>query len=209
MSRPLKYMLLIAIIGLLGYKSIYFEKLSKVKNSANAGFNPVDFSKKLWEEKFPAKLDSAIALPLLIESLRHNKEEAFNKYSNSLGIGNYRYSLVKIRTTVTAVNSDDIIITTIAGDSTIEMILATEFIYGNAVRDASGLVAIEDFPNTSDLNSISEELNKIIRSTVLPDFKKQVKTGDNLDIIAAVEINREHIKWSGLELLPVRIQIIR
>ena len=65
--------------------------------------------------------------------------------------------------------------------------LATEFIYGNAIRDASGLVDVKDFPNTMDLNNISEELNKMVRKTVLPPFKTAVKKGDKIIVTGAMK----------------------
>jgi predicted lipoprotein len=71
------------------------------------------------------------------------------------------------------------------------------------------LVQVKDFPNTNNLSSISEELNKIIRSAVLPSFKQAVKKGDKVNVIAAVEINAAHIHWQGIELLPVRLQIVQ
>jgi len=86
---------------------------------------------------------------------------------------------------------------------------ATEYIYGNAVRDASGLVDIKDFTNTTDLNNISEQLNKTIRLEVLPPFKKQVKQGNKIEVVAAVELNKAHINFNDLELIPVRLKIIQ
>jgi predicted lipoprotein len=80
-------------------------------------------------------------------------------------------------------------------------------VYGNAIRDALGLVQVKDYPNTADLSSISEVLNKIVRTEVLPSFKTVVKKGNNISVVAAVELNKEHIHWQGLELLPVRIII--
>ena len=93
------------------------------------------------------------------------------------------------------------------GDSILQAKLATEFIYGNAVRDASRLVQVKDYPNTTDLNSISEALNKIVRTEVLPVFKPSIKKGNNVSVVAAVELNKEHIHWKELELQPLRITI--
>ena len=87
--------------------------------------------------------------------------------------------------------------------------VATEFIYGNAIRDASGLVEVKDFPNTMDLNNISEELNKTVRKTVLPPFKTAVKKGDKIIVTGAIEIHKEHIKWNELEIIPVQLQIVQ
>ena len=115
---------------------------------------------------------------------------------------------MKLNATVKDVKEDEVILSIKHNDSLLTVNMATEFIYGNAIRDASGLVQVKNFPNTADLNSISEELNKIIRTSILPAFKTSVKTGDSISVVAAVELNKEHIHWSNMELLPVRIQVV-
>jgi predicted lipoprotein len=207
-NKYIKYSLLIVVVALLAYKSVYFEKLSTRKNNTLASFDAAGFSKKLWEEKMPAKMDSAINLSQLIAAIDKDGETAINKYTNALAIGNYRYALVKLDATVADVKEDEVLLSMKHNDSLLTVNMATEFIYGNAIRDASGLVQVKDFPNTADLNSISEELNKIVRSTVLLTFKTSVKKGDNISVVAAVELNKEHIHWHGMELLPVRIQVV-
>lgn len=209
MNKIVKYCLVVALVGLLGYKSVYFKKLSEIKNTSNPKFDAPVFSSKLWSEKMPAKIDSAVDLAIFINAVTTDKEVAFKRYSNALGIGNYRYALIKAQGTVVSVNEDDVQVQLPVADSTINAVLATEYIYGNAIRDASALVDVKDYPNTSDLNSISEEMNKIVRTSVLPPFKKSVKKGDKVNVTAAVELNKEHIKWTGLELLPVRLQIVQ
>ena len=207
MNKYIKYGLLLVVVVLVAYKSVYFEKLSTRKSNAALSFDAPGFSKKLWEEKMPAKMDSAIDLSQLITAIDKESETAINKYTNALAIGNYRYVLVKLNATVMDVKEDEIILSIKHKDSLFAVNMATEFIYGNAIRDASGLVQVKDFPNSADLNGISEELNKIIRTTVLPAFKNSVKNGDNINVVAAVELNKEHIHWNNIELLPVRIQV--
>ena len=209
MNRYIKYLLLIVAIGLVAYKSVYVKKLSTIKVVTNEKFDAVSFSKNLWEEKLPAKLDSAVELVTFIKTALANPADAFSKYTNALGIGNYRYALVKTEGTVTDVNEDDITLQIKMGDSLMTAKLATEFIYGNAIRDASGLVDVKNFPNTMDLNNISEELNKMVRKTILPPFKTAVKKGDKLIVTGAIEIHKEHIKWDELEIIPVQLQIVQ
>ena len=208
MNKLFKYSLLILAIVLVAYKSVYVEKLSVHNGKTRQKFDPVSFSKKLWLEQLPAKMDSAVALTNLIGAVAKEKEIALQEYTRALAIGNYRYALVKANLQVITVNEDEVLASLSAGDSTIQVKLATEFIYGNAVRDASGLVRVEDFPNTSDLNGISEELNRIVRTEVLPAVKGKLKTGDKLEVVAALELNKEHIHWQGIELYPVRIQLM-
>jgi len=209
MKRYIKYLLLIVVIGLVAYKSVYVKKLSGMKVATDEKFDAVAFSKKLWEEKLPAKLDSSVELTTFIKAAQSNPADAFSKYTNALGIGNYRYALIKAEGIVTVINDDDITLQVKLGDSLMAAKIATEFIYGNAIRDASGLVEVKDFPNTMDLNNISEELNKMVRKTVLPPFKVAVKKGDKVLITGAIEIHKEHIKWNELEIIPVRLQIIQ
>lgn len=207
MNKYIKYSLLLLVVVLLAYKSVYFEKLSARKSIITNAFDASAFSRKLWSEQFPAKIDSAMPLTLLVDAVNRDGGAAINKYTHALAVGNYRYALVKVDAPVVDVREDEIVLNVDHKDSILPVNLATEFIYGNAIRDASGLVAVKDFPNTSDLNSISEGLNKIIRTEVLPPFKSAVKKGDMVSVVAAVELNKDHIHWSELELIPVRLQI--
>lgn len=209
MNKYIKYSLLLVVVALLAYKSVYFEKLSGRKNNKAVVFNAAEFITKLWQEKMPAKIDSAVDISVLINEMAIDAPSAVNKYTNALAIGNYRYALVKLEATVADVQEDEVQLLVKQNDSLLKVILATEFIYGNAIRDASSLVQVKDFPNTNDLNAISEELNKIVRSTVLPSFKTTVKKGDIVRVVAALEFNKEHIQWQGIELLPVKLQIVQ
>ena len=209
MKRAVRYILLLLVIALVGYKSVYFQKLSERKNKSAGNFDAVAFSKKLWETRLPARLDSAIELPALISAIGTNPRAAFANYSNSMSIGNYRYSLVKVEGQVESIGEDEIFLRAKApADSSIRVVIATEYIYGNAVRDASGLVNIREFSGSNDLNNISEELNKEIRSHVLPPFKKMVKPGDRLALEGAIELNREHIRFNDVEIIPLRVKIL-
>lgn len=194
--------------ALVAYQSVYFEKLSVHNSKTAVKFDPVAFSKKLWKEQLPAKMDSAVSLSFLIDATAKNKENAIEKYTHSLAIGNYRYALVKAEALVEEVKEDEVLATVNQGDTVLHIKLATEFIYGNAVRDASGLVQVVDFPNTTDLNSISEEFNKLVREQVIPVVKGKLKKGDRIRVVAAIELNKEHIHWQGIELYPVRIEIM-
>ena len=209
MKKVIKYLLIVLVIVLVGYKSVYFEKLSELKKATNQKFDAVAYSKRLWDQKLPVKIDSAIELRSLVKLIEANPVDAFSKYSNAIGIGNYRYSLVKVTGTVAMINEDDIIMEVDHDDSLMKIKLATEYVYGNALRDASELVDIKDFINTTDLNNISEELNKSVRTTVLPVFKKQVKQGDKLEVTGAVEFNKEHVHFKDLEIIPARIKILK
>ena len=69
MKKIIKYILLLLVIGWVGFKSVYIKKLSEVEKTTGEKFDAVAFSKKLWDEKLPARLDSAVGFATLIERL--------------------------------------------------------------------------------------------------------------------------------------------
>jgi predicted lipoprotein len=210
MARKIvKYGLLTIIIGLVAYKSVFIVKLSELQTIEPKAFDAPAFVQKLWEDKLPARLDSAISLDALQVAMKANPGAAFDTYFNSMSIGNIRYGLVKLTGKVVAVTDDEV--TVVAGNSNdpLTVKIATEYVYGNAIRDASRLVDIKDFVNTTDLNNISEELDKMVRNVILPPFKAKVKKDDMITCTGAVELNEAHYSLNDLEIIPVQCKIIQ
>ncbi|MGE9313667.1 DUF2291 domain-containing protein [Niabella sp. CJ426] len=207
MNKFLKYGIILVVVALLGYNSIYIKKLSDVKATAGEKFNAAIYTANLWKEKLPARMLAAVDINTLRTAIETDGARAFDEYTNALAIGNYRYALVKGTAKVDKVGVDDVTIT-INSDTPWKASLLTEFVYGNALRDASGLVALKEFLNTSDLNSISEELNKTVRQQIIPAFKSSLKAGDQIEFIGAIELNKEHIHFDDLELTPLSVKIV-
>jgi predicted lipoprotein len=204
-----KYLVLVIITGLLAYNSVYIKKLSEVQAKEPVAFNAASFVQQLWEKKLPARLDSALALDALQTALKTDPALAFDKYFNTMSIGNIRYGLVKVAGKVLAVNEDDVTVLTGGNGNAITVKIATEYVYGNAIRDASQLVNIKDFVNTTDLNNISAALNNTVRTTVLPAFKGALKKSDSVICTGAIELNQAHYTLDDLEIIPVQCKIIQ
>ena len=132
--------------------------------------------------------------------LKTKETKAFDTYSHALGVGNIRYFLVKGEGTVASVGDNTISISLPTGET---VQLATEFIFGNATRDASGIIQITDFDNTTDLNSVSAALNDIIRKQVVPPLKAMAKPGSRLRFVGAMELNQAHVHLDNLVLIPI------
>ena len=192
-------------ILLVAYHSVYFKRLDEVK-AAQAGrtFNAAAYAQTLWNQKMIPGLGKAVEIKELLPMLSADPAQAFDRYSHALGIGNLRYFLVRGEGKVTAVDADDITVA-ITGTAGQTVRIATEYIFGNAARDATGMVDINDFTNTMDFNNVSAELNKIIRSRVLPLLKNR-KVGDTISFAGAVELNKEHLNLSTMEAIPVAVR---
>lgn len=202
MPKPIRYLLYVAVLALLAYNSVYFKKLDEVKAGATA-FDAAGYAREFWQKKLTPGISKAVDLNALTTLLKTDKEKAFSAHSHALGIGNIRYFLVKGEGVVRGVNENEVTLE-VGGK---EVRIAIEYIFGNAVRDASGAIDINAFTNSMDFNNVSAEINKLIREKVVPPFKSKVKPGDRVAFCGAIELNREHLQVNDMEVIPVSLQI--
>jgi predicted lipoprotein len=205
------YFILFICFGLLAYNSVYFRKLSEMKKATDKQFDAGDFAKKLWEGELQTSINSAIELPLLLKSISENPDAAFEQNTKALAIGNYRYAMVKLKGTITRINENEILVSIALphADSLLNVAITTEFVYGNAVRDASGLLEVRDFNNASDLNNIAEALNALVRKNIVPSLRTKAKENSMVELVGAVQLNREHVAKEMLEIIPLKTLAIR
>ena len=206
MKRYIPTLAVLTLVAFTGYHSVYFRKLSTMKSAQAGGFDAPSFAEDLWFGPVAAAADSAISLGRLIDETDAAGPAALDRYAHALAIGNHRYAMIHAEGIVKANDEAEMILTVPHADSSIDTRVALEYVYGNAIRDASAAVEVKDFPNSSDLSAIAEALNGIVRSRVVPAFKKGIPVGQRLEVTGAVELHRAHLRWQGLEIHPVRIK---
>jgi predicted lipoprotein len=84
--------------------------------------------------------------------------------------------------------------------------LSTGLIFGNAVRDCTGLVNGSDFPNSQDFNDISTELNHIVETKVIPVLKEKASPGKTVHFVGALAMEEGDIPKTPL-ITPVKVAI--
>jgi predicted lipoprotein len=207
-SRAIKYAILIGAIAFLGYNSVYFKKLDEVQpTSAIVAFDADRYARELFTSRLISRADTAIELSTLIALLSSDPSAAFEKYSNASAVGNLRYFLVKGEGTINSIAENSASIQLSGRLANTHVDIATEFVYGNSIRDASGLVRLSDFTNTVDFNNISEGINKIVRKEVLPPFLAEARPGRSIRFAGAVELNRKYLDIDTIEVVPIKLTI--
>jgi predicted lipoprotein len=205
--KIIKYILSGALLIFLCYHAVYFKKLDEVKKEAVVTkFDASKFAAKYYKEVLPPAAKS-VEYNALLSQLKTNPEKAFADHSNALGIGNIKYFLVQGKGKIRSLNESSItvVIKSDSAESTAD--IATEFVYGNAIRDASGLIKLKEFSNTADLNNVSSEVNRIVREKVLPPFLAKAKAGDAISFSGAIELNKKYLNTHGIEIIPIEISI--
>lgn len=204
MKRTIKNIIGIIIAVIVIYNSVYFRPLDETPSKGKEiAFDAKSFVDGIWKKDLLNVYDSAIDLTTLLAQLRENPEQTFAREAQALGIGNIGYFKVKGEGSVLQVNENNVLVN--VGGEVVE--IEMEFIFGNAVRDASGLIQANDYDKTADFNSISESINERIRKDVVPEFRAKVAKGNKVIFTGALELNKAHLDLSQPEVIPVSIQI--
>ncbi|OCX54396.1 hypothetical protein BEL04_09095 [Mucilaginibacter sp. PPCGB 2223] len=204
MKKVYKYGIWVVIIAFTLYNSVYFRKLSEMKAPAKT-FNAASYAQDMLNNKLPAVTEKAITIDELFTQIKSQPNEAFSAYGHALTIGSIRFFMVKGAGEVDAIDESDVKLVTTGHNN---VYIATEFVFGNAIRDASGLINLNDFSNTVDLSNISSEVNKIIRAKVIPPFKAVVKKGSKVEFTGAIELNQARLNVEDPEVIPVTLKVL-
>ena len=204
-QKIIKYFLIILFFGLLLYNSVYFKKISEMQVSKiETVFDAKAYAKTYLLEKIPANKTKAVALEDLLSAIHKDSQKAFTDFSHFQNEGDTKYFFVKSEGKVTAIDEEFVTLKTAMGT---EIKLAIQYIFGNTSRDCSGLISIDDFSNTMDLNNVSEEINKLIKSEIVSPFTAKVKEGDAVSFLGGIELSQSNPNTDKLEIVPLQLEI--
>ena len=205
MTKLFKYGTGLLTVILVLYFSLDIQNLQKHRAAAiTPKFNAQDFASKFWNESLPSCLAEAPQLVEVLKLLNENPQKAFETRGRKLGISKTYYFMVSGSGLIEKVEDDFV---TLVLDKHTKIKIATDFIYGNAVRDGSGKVNIDDFLNMTDFNAVSVAINKLVKENVVSRLRKSAAIGKLLEYTGAFEISEENIDLSNLLILPVSVKL--
>jgi predicted lipoprotein len=177
------------------------------REKADATFNPSAFAEKLWSERVLALLDHAVQANVLLPAIQVNAAAAKKNFARSFGVSETYTYFVAGKGRVLTVSEDEILLAVTAGATNAEVSLQAGLIFGNAVRDGTGLLSVNDFPDSQNFNGISEALNHIIETRVLPKLRETAKVGAVVKFAGCVEVNDESSDLKPLKVVPLRADV--
>ncbi len=93
------------------------------------------------------------------------------------------------------------------GSDAADVVLETGNVFGNAARDATGLLDVNDYPNSRQFNDIAAELNRRIEEDVLPALRSNAVAGATVRFTGCAEIADDGTAVLPLRLIPLRVEI--
>jgi predicted lipoprotein len=152
-----------------------------------AAFDAAKFAEDFWVTRLTPHLDDAADATAVLAALAADPTEARRRYGRTVGVSRSAFFLLRGRGTIVAVDKRRIGVA-LEDDATAPALwLSTGPIFGNAVRDASGLLRTGDFSNSQHFNSLSAELNRLVEERVLPLLVKQASPGKRIQFVCCAE----------------------
>ena len=151
-------------------------------------------------------LDKAVEAEVLLPAIRADAAEAKKKFSRSLDVSDSYTYFISGKGRVLAVSDDEISLGMTDEAATAEVSLQTGLLFGNAVRDGTGLLNVNDYPNSQDFNGISEALNRLIEDRVLPTLRERAKTGAVIRFVGCAEVTDESTDLMPLKVIPIQAE---
>ena len=176
------------------------------KDKAAATFDPKAFAEKFWNKQLLASLEKAVKSEVLLPAIQSNAAEAKKKFSRNVGVSESYTYFISGTGRVLAVNDDEISLAVTEGTTNAEVALQVGLLFSNAVRDGTGLLSVNDYPNSQDFNAISEALNRIIEERVLPKLRETAKVGATIHFVGCAEVNDESTDLKPLKVIPVKAE---
>ena len=167
-------------------------------------FDATVFAQKFGETELPACIRQAISVQELMKHLGENPEQCCATHGHQLGISKTWYFTIKGTGTIDSVKDECLVISV---SDNLKVNLATDFIFGNAIRDGSGKVNISDFVNMTDFNNVSVAINKLAREKVAARLKKLAVAGQTIEFAGAFEFSEENSNIENMLIIPVSAKI--
>lgn len=203
MSTPIKIILAVAAGLLVVYFSLDIRKLDNAKKLAQ-DFDLAAYTRVLWERDLPEIARQGADIRSMLTALKDDPENTCRTRGHKLGISQTVYFFVRGSGTITALDDENVIVT--LGDGR-KVKVATDFIFGNAVREASGLINIDDFLNMTDFNNVSVDLNKRVKENVATPLRNAAAPGMTIEFAGAFEVNEKKPEPESIRIIPVMAEV--
>ena len=205
--RAVRWFIVIAVIACICWFFPLFHIVPlKAANAekAAAEFNPAQFAEKFWTNQLLRSLNQTVKADVLLAAIQSDPAAAKKKFSRTIGFsGNYFY-FPSGTGQVVSVSDDEISLAITPGSTNAEISLQCGLIFGDAVRDGTGLLNESAFPNSQDFNDISTALDHIVETRVLPELRQQAKVGAKISFAGCAEVDDETMDLHPLKVIPIQ-----
>lgn len=205
--RPARWLIATVIIAGICWLFPLFHivplKKAEAEKAASV-FDATQFANGFWTNRLLPSLDKAVKADTLLAAIRSDPSAAKKNFSRSVGLSDSYFYFLSGAGRVIAVSDDGVSLAVTSGSTNAEFILQTGLIFGDALRDGTGLLDASAYPNSQDFNDISAALDHIVETNVLPGLRQQAKAGATIFFAGCAEVDDESTDLKPLKVIPIQ-----
>jgi len=182
-----------------------FHVVSLRQTQQSEAFSATAFAARFWETKLIPAPDRAVSVAELLAALAHDAGAARQHFGHSPGLSSTTCFFVRGSGRITEIATDGVKVSLDGATAPSEVKLSTGLVFGNTVRDATGLLNASDFPNSQDFNDISAELDHLVEARVLPGLHERAAVGKPVRFAGCLELEDGDLPKTS-EIIPVEVE---
>lgn len=205
----LRWLIGIAVIAALGWLFPLFHIVplkTVTAEKAAVTFNATGFAESFWTNQLSLATGKAVKAEALIPAIDADAGSAKTNYSRSVGMGDAYFYFLSGTGKVLAVSDDEISLAITSRATNAEVAIELGLVFGNAIRDGTGLLNASDYPNSQDFNDLSAALNQMVETNVLPKLHG-VKVGAMVTFAGCAEVDDESSDLKPLKVIPIQATV--
>ncbi len=206
MRRTAILWLIILALWCLVFPPFRVVRLQAARESqSQRAFNPAAFAAEFWTNQLIQSLGQAADAGTVLAALAQDAPTAARRFGRSLGLSSATCYFLQGTGAVVSVEARGIGIALRGSAPPADVLLETGLIFGNTVRDATGLIDVNRYPNSQDFNAISAELNRLVETRVIPSLMTTASLGRRLRFVGCAEIAPDSACPKPLKMVPVNV----
>ena len=143
----------------------------------------------------------------LLADFRASPETARAKFGRKVGVSRTRLVVLRGNGTIVTIDKKGVGVALQGETKEADIVLQTGLLFGNTVRDATGLLDASNFPDSRQFNEISTELNRIVEARIVPILKEKAVVGRQIHFAGCAEIADEGELVKPLTIIPLEVRV--
>ena len=194
----------IAAVALWRFPLFHLRPLAALAEAGAGGAGVAAAADRFWDEQLPTARATDVAI--VLAALQKDPKAAIQTYARTVGLG-AAYFFVSGEGRVIARERNSVRLAVGAGADAPEVELQTGPVFGNTVRDGTGLLDVNRFSSLQDFNALAGELNERIESRVLPILRDRAQPGTRVGFSGCAEAVEPTPGQPLLVIVPTRVEI--
>jgi predicted lipoprotein len=209
MKRSTAIIIGLVVLAILwwAFPPLHIRSLKKIRAAeASQQFNVTNFVADFWRDQLLPATAHATEATKLVAAIAASPQQAHKQFGRSVGISSTYYFFLRGSGRVVGVSADSIDLSLKDAGDVVDISVPLGPVFGDAVRDGTGLLSPSDYPNAQDFNGISAALDHTVETQVLPELQSLAKLGARVQFAGCAEVDDESQDLKPLKLVPVLVK---